>query len=206
MSFDHIWDSMLMEQGLDFVGFRYDQQFGRWRADEKFCCWFMATKKENGLFSAWLRRINLLIGNKTTNSALQIVDALYPNEKGNAFKKYVILGPGILDQLFEEYCHYHRNFRYHVTDPRECTMLDHNFNLEQTWYLRANKSWDFQRWFGMKKPCFIKLFCAKNGTEALYQMIRRGKEYTTDAQVTLQNVLSAGLILSDIFQFAAASH
>ena len=202
MSFDHIWDSLLMDRGLDFVGFRYNQQYEQWRDDEQFCCWFMATKKENGLFYSWLKRINLLMADKTSTSAPTVIDALYPNAKRIALKKYVILGPGILDQLFEEYCHYHRNFRYHVVDPREWTMLDQHFKLEQTWYLRPSKSWDFEGWRQHKKPSFIKLFCAKSGTEALYQMIKRERNYTADEQVTLQDVLSAGLILSDIFKSA----
>jgi len=107
---------------------------------------------------------------------------------------------GILDELFEEYRHYHRNFRYQVSDPRESTMLDHHFKLEQTWYLRQSQSWDFKQWVAHKKPSFIKLFCAKSGTEALYQILKRRRNYENDGEVTLEDVMSAGLILSDIFR------
>eukprot|EP01084_Bolivina_argentea_P205370 350854_1 len=93
MNFNFFWDNLLMDQGYDFVGFRYDHQKTKWKNDEKFCCWFMASKKDNGLLYSWLNKINILMKNKISNSQLDIIDLLYPNNNNNSFKKYVALGP-----------------------------------------------------------------------------------------------------------------
>jgi len=203
LSFDYIWDTLLMRQGFDFVGFRYDESTGqRWKNDEKFCCWFMATKKDSGLFHAWLGRIKQLMKGKTSNAALDVIDAIWPNDaKKNAFRKYVALGPGILDGLFEEYRHYHSNFRFMLYDPRQANvLLDPLFSHEQLWYLRRNEEFGFRRWQELKKPCFIKLFAAAKGKEMLYREIAQAKGYKDHAQVTLKDILQSGKILSDILQ------
>ena len=199
MNFNFFWDKWLMEQGYDFVGFRYDNQKTKWKNDEKFCCWFMATKKDNGLFYSWLNKINILMKNKTSNSQLDIIDSLY--SKNNSFKKYVALGPGILDELFDEYCHYHPNFKYQLIDPRDFALLDQFFNYEQLWYLNGNDEYNFKEWFEKSSPHFIKLFCAAKGTKQLYKILKEKLNYTHDNQIKLQDILNAKLILSDIFQF-----
>eukprot|EP01083_Nonionella_stella_P027030 74340_1 len=203
MNFNYIWDELLMAQAYDFVGFRYDNSKRKWKYDEKFCCWFMATKKDNGLFYSWLNKINLLMkDDKTSSAQLDIIDLLYGDGvKSNAFKKYVALGPGILDELFEEYCHYHRNFKYMLYDPREFALLDERFNYEQLWYLNSNSEYNFKQWFQTKSPHFIKLFCAAKGSKQLYEIVKHKCNYKDDAQVTSQDIMNSGLIIADIFTF-----
>ncbi len=200
MDFNFIWDELLMEKGYDFVGFKYEDQKTKWKNDEKFCCWFMATKKDNGLLYSWLNKINILMENKTSNNQLDIIDLLYSN-KHTPFKKYVALGPGILDELFIEYTHYHTNFKYKLFDPRDFALLDQFFNYEQLWYLNSNQEWNFKEWFDTKSPHFIKLFCADKGTKELYKILKQKYNYSQDKQVKLQDIMDSGLILSDIFQF-----
>ena len=200
MNFDYIWDELLMKNAYDFVGFRYDnERYSKWKNDEAFCCWFMATKKENGLMYSWLNKIKLLMKGKKSSSELKMFDLIF-DEKVVAFKKYVALGPVILDELFDEYVHYHRNFKFKLYDPRDFALLDHLFDYQQLWYLNEKKVFDFDAFFKKKKQHFIKLFCAHKGSVALVKMLKQKHGYSKDEEVTLENVLDSGLIISDIFR------
>merc|ERR1712129_557926 len=99
---------------------------------------------------------------------------------------------------FDEYCHYHSNFKYKLFDPREFALLDHLFDCQQLWYLNARDTFDFKKYFEQKKPHFIKLFCASKGTVALFKMLKQKHGYSKDQQITKQNVMDSGLILADI--------
>eukprot|EP01084_Bolivina_argentea_P105099 188139_1 len=135
--------------------------------------------------------------NKISNSQLDIIDLLYPNNNNNSFKKYVALGPLILDELFNEYCHYHKNFKYMLYDPRDFALLDQFFNYQQLWYLNKNDEYNFKEWFNTKSPHFIKLFCADKGTKELYKIIKEKKKYNNNKQVKLKDIIDAKLIISD---------
>eukprot|EP00481_Brizalina_sp_1-RS-2013_P000239 TRINITY_DN10646_c0_g2_i1.p1 TRINITY_DN10646_c0_g2~~TRINITY_DN10646_c0_g2_i1.p1 ORF type:complete len:153 (+),score=19.16 TRINITY_DN10646_c0_g2_i1:53-460(+) len=46
MNFNFFGYNLLIEQGYDFVGFKYDHQKTNRKIDEKFCCWFMVMTKK----------------------------------------------------------------------------------------------------------------------------------------------------------------
>ena len=196
-----------------------DEYFGNWNLDERFACWFFASKKDNGLFLSWSRKIREIMKGKQSTKQVSIVDSLTNNLESQKFIKYTLLGPGILDRFFEEYKYYHSNFKYYLWDPREFGILDHWYNKDQYWYLNKNTGKNSNHWqtwlkdglYDFNNPMasdlrcnFLKLFCAGKSIAKIQEILINNNVKSNENQqkMTIEQILNANLLLSDIFEAA----